>query len=80
MRKLTVSDVRSTVQAAIITTGCGDGSNDRQELDYDWLTRALNDMFEEEQEIETPEMSTGDWLQHHHHFNPSPDCHLCRKP
>jgi hypothetical protein len=50
MKLLTESDVRSAVEGALESTGTGDGSNERQELNYKWLTQALNDLLEQNQE------------------------------
>jgi hypothetical protein len=45
--QFTADAVRSSIQAAIITTGSGDGSNEREEIDYEWLARHLNDLVEQ---------------------------------
>lgn len=42
----TAEDVRSLIRLAVISTGSGDGSNEREELDYEWLARAINDRIE----------------------------------
>ena len=43
MTKLTESDVRSAIKSAIFTTG----DDEREEIDYVWLTAHLNDLIEQ---------------------------------
>ena len=47
MKFLSEADVRSAVESALETYGSGDGDNWRQELNYEFLTRILNDLVEQ---------------------------------
>lgn len=46
-RPFTAEKMRWLIKSAIITTGSGDGSNEREELDYEYLARAMNDCLED---------------------------------
>ncbi len=44
-KRLTVSDVRSAFDVALEVTSIGDGRDERQEMNFELLTRALNDLL-----------------------------------
>ena len=46
--RLTESDVRGAVESAIEITAIGDGRDERQSINYEFLTKALNDLIEQE--------------------------------
>jgi len=39
--------VRSAIESALESYGSGDGGNSHQEINYEFLTRALNDLAEQ---------------------------------
>ena len=47
MKFLTESDVRSAIDQSFETTATGEGDNERQVLNYEYLTRVLNDRAEQ---------------------------------
>lgn len=47
MKFLSESDVRSAIESALESYGSGDGGNSHQEINYEFLTRALNDLAEQ---------------------------------
>jgi hypothetical protein len=46
-KRLTVSDVRSAFDVALEVTSIGDGRDERQEMNFELLTRALNDLLDQ---------------------------------
>jgi len=46
--RLTEGEVRGAVESAIEITAIGDGRDERQSIDYKFLTKALNDLIEQE--------------------------------
>ena len=47
MKFLTESDVRGAVEQSLETTARGEGDDERQILNYEYLTRVLNDLAEQ---------------------------------
>ena len=47
MKFLTESDVRSAVESSLETTARGEGDEESQILNYEYLTRVLNDRAEQ---------------------------------